>query len=80
MSVPRGFDIVIKFSGNNSTYAQFDMMRKNDKNSSQTIKIGSDVTSNSKTQILFQNVSTDNQGINYISIIMKSPQIRLELR
>jgi len=80
MSVPRGFDIVIKFSANNSTYAQFDMMRKNDKNSSQTIKIGSAVTSNSKTQILFQNVSTDNQGINYISVIMKSPQIRLELR
>jgi hypothetical protein len=78
MSVPRGFDIVIKFSGNNSTYAQFDMMKKNDINTSQTIKVGSADTSNSKAQILFQNVSTDNQGINYISAIMKSPQIRLK--
>ena len=79
MSIPKGFDMTIKFSDGNSTYAQLDMAKKNDKNSFQRIKVsgynnGSD---NYTGQILFHNVRSDVQAIRYISALLKSPQIKI---
>jgi hypothetical protein len=82
MSIPKGFDMTIKLLGSNSTYAQVDMIKKNDKNSFQRIKVSSynndsSNSNNSTGEILFHNVKTDIQAIRYISALMKSPEIKI---
>ena len=83
MSIPKGFDMAIKFSGSNSTYALLDMIKKNEKNSFQRIKVSgynndTDNSNNSSTgQIVFHNVGTDIQSIRLITTLMKSPEIKI---
>jgi hypothetical protein len=82
MAIPKSFDMAIKFSGNNSTYVQLDMIKMNEENSLQRIKVsgynsGSYDGNNSTGQILFQNVRTDNQTIKYITALLKSAEIKL---
>jgi len=81
MSIPKGFDMTVKFSGNNSTYAQLDLMKKNDKNSFQRIKVSGyntdDDGNNTTGQIVFHNVRSDIQAIRYVSALMKNPEIKI---
>jgi hypothetical protein len=83
MSIPKGFEMTVKFSDSNSSYAQLDMLNKNDKNSFQRIKVSGnsngsdDGSSNSTGQILFHNMRSDINAIRYISAIMKSPEIKI---
>jgi hypothetical protein len=82
MSIPKGFDMSIKFSGSNSTYALLDMIKKNEKNSFQRIKVSgynndTNDNSNSSGQIVFHNVGTDIQSIRYISTLLKNPEIKI---
>jgi hypothetical protein len=82
MSIPKGFDMTVKFSDSNSTNVQFDMMKKDDKNSFQRIKIsgyknGSNDGEKGTVRILFHNVRGDLQDIRYLTAIMKSPEIRI---
>jgi hypothetical protein len=82
MSIPKGFDMSIKFSGSNSTYALLDMIKKNEKNSFQRIKVSgynndTNDNSNSTGQIVFHEVGTDIQSIRYISTLLKNPEIKI---
>jgi hypothetical protein len=83
MSIPKGFDMTVKFTDSNSTYAQLDMMKKNENNSFQRIKVlgynndTKDSNNNNAGQILFHNVKADIQAIRYISAMMKSPEINI---
>jgi hypothetical protein len=83
MSIPRGFDLIIKFPYSNSSYAQLDISKKGDeKNSFQRIKVSDynydfQPDGNSTGQILIHNVRTDIQAIRYISTLMKSPEIKI---
>jgi hypothetical protein len=83
MSIPKGFDMTVKFPDNNSTSAQFDIIKKKaDKNSFQRIKISGynnyySNSSNNTGQILFHDVGTDPKEIRYITALMKSPEIKI---
>jgi hypothetical protein len=83
MSIPKGFDMSIKFSATNSTYALLDMIKKNEKNYFQRIKVSgynndTDNSNNSSTgQIVFHNVGTDTQSIRLLTALMKSPEIKI---
>ncbi len=82
MSIPKGFDMTVKFSDSNSTYAHLDMIKKNDNNSFQRIKVSgysnsSNDGGNRTGQILFHNMRSDIKDIRYISALMKSPEIKI---
>ena len=81
MSIPKDFDMTVKFSDSNSTHAQLEMMKKNDKNSFQRIKVSgynNDSIDNGMTgQILFHNVRVDVKSIRYITALMKNPEINI---
>jgi hypothetical protein len=82
MSIPKGFDMTVKFPDSNSTYAQLDMIKKNEKNSFQRLKVSgfnndSNGNGNSTGQIVFHDVSADIKAISYITALMKSPEIKI---
>jgi hypothetical protein len=82
MSIPKGFDMTVKFSDSNSTYVQLDMIKKNDNDSFQRMKVSgysnsSDGGSNSTVQILFHDMGSDIKDVRYISTLMKSPVIKI---
>jgi hypothetical protein len=82
MSIPKGFDMTVKFPDNNSTYAQLDMIKKSEKNSFQRLNVSgfnndSNDSSNSTGQIVFRDVSADIKAISYITALMKSPEIKI---
>jgi hypothetical protein len=82
MSIPKGFDMTVKFPDSISTYVQLDMIKKNEKNSFQRLKVSgfnndSNDSSNSTGQIVFHDVSTDNKAISYMTALMKSPEIKI---
>jgi hypothetical protein len=82
MSIPKGFDMTIKFSTSNSTCAQFDLIKKNDTHSFQRIKVFGNSSSSydessSTGKILFHNVRGDIRDIRYLTALMKSPEIKI---
>jgi hypothetical protein len=81
MSIPRGFDMTIRLLAGNSTYAQVDMIKNNDKNSFQRIKVSGynnhSASSDSAGELLFHNVKADIKAIRQISAIMKGPEIKI---
>jgi hypothetical protein len=82
ISIPRDFDVNIKFKQSNLTYAQLDMMNENEKNAFKRINVlGSGDISNDNEkatgQITLNKVRTDLKSVRYITVLMKDPQIHI---
>ena len=82
MSIPRDFDVSIKFKQSNSTYAQLDMLDENEKNAFKRIKVfghgdNSNVSENASEQITLNKVRTDIKSVRYITVLMKDPEINI---
>lgn len=84
MSIPRDFDVSIKFKQSNSTYAQLDMLDENEKNAFKRIKVfsygdNSNDSENGSEQITLNKVRTDIKSVRYITVLMKDPEINIIL-
>jgi len=82
MSIPRDFDVSIKFIQSNSTYAQLDMLDENEKNAFKRIKVfghgdNSNDSENGSEQITLNKVRTDIKSVRYITVLMKDPEINI---
>ena len=81
MSIPRDFDVSIKFKQSNSTYAQLDMLDENKKNAFRTIKVfgqgDKSDSENGTEQITLNRVRTDIKSVRYITVLMKDPEINI---
>jgi hypothetical protein len=87
INIRSGFDITIKLSDSKSAYAEFDIITKDEDNirkySTQTVRVfGSNDDSYSSqdgnsSKIHLHKVKSDSKGITSISLLMKSPEIRV---
>jgi hypothetical protein len=82
MSIPRGFDMTIKVPNNNSSYAQLDTLKGDEKSTFQRIKVSgyshdNNGSSKNTAQIFLHNVRADVQDIRLMPVLMKSPEIKI---